>query len=127
MNVLIVDADDDFRDSLSSRLITRGVTVHATGDGDEARDLACRKTTNVVLVGLTSPRESLMTFLREIRQACPGSQVILINHSSDVPLSIEAMKHGASDEIGAPVDLEELMRKLEAVSSGGRRTQSGHV
>lgn len=126
MNVLIVDADDDFRDSLSNRLAKRGVTVHATSDGEEGRKLACHEKTDAVLVGLYSPHETLVTFLREIGQTCPGSQVILINHSGDVPLSIEAMKHGAHDEVGAPVDLEELMQKIEAVS-GGRNSRTEHV
>jgi DNA-binding NtrC family response regulator len=117
MNVLIVDADERFRDSLAKQLARRGMTVQATGDPAEARRMACREKTGAVLVGLSSSRQTLLSFLRNIRQDCPKSEVILINHSGDVPLSIEAMKHGAIDEVGAPVDLEELLRKLDAVAA----------
>jgi Response regulator containing CheY-like receiver, AAA-type ATPase, and DNA-binding domains len=117
MHVLIVDADERFRENLAKQLARRGMTVQATGDPGEARRMACRERTGVVLVGLSSSHQTLLSFLRNIRQDCPKSEVILINHSGDVPLSIEAMKHGALDEVGAPVDLEELLRKLDAVAA----------
>ena len=115
MNVLIVDTDETFRGHLANRLIHRGLTVHATGDSDEARALACEQNVDAVLVGLSNPKEALLAFLRKIRHECPESEVILINHSGDVTLSIEAMKLGARDEVGAPVSIEELFQKLEAI------------
>ncbi len=117
MKVLIVDADDSFRDNLAQRLTKRGLTVFATSDAKEGRAITCQKKMDAVLLGLSSPKHSLLSFLREIRLDCPESEVMLINHSGDVQLSIEAMKLGAFDEIGAPVDLEELLRKLDAALS----------
>jgi len=127
MNVLIVDADERFRESLARQLVRRGMTVQATGDPAEARLMACRERTGAVLVGLSSPRQTLLAFLRSIRQDCPGSEVILINHSGNVPLSIEAMKHGALDEVAAPVDLDELLQKLDAVSARRAKDIGGGV
>lgn len=117
MKVLIVDADETFRNHLAERLTRRGLTIQATGDADEGRAIACQEKMNAILVGLSSPKQALLSFLREIRHDCPENALILINHSGDVPLSIEAMKYGASDEVGAPVDLEELLRKIDAASS----------
>ncbi len=117
MNVLIVDSDETFRGHLARRLTHSGLTVHATGDADEGRRLACEENVDAVLVGLSNPKQALLAFLRKIRHECPNSEVILINHSGNVPLSIEAMKLGARDEVGAPVDIEELLQKLEAIFS----------
>ena len=115
MEVLIVDADDGFRENLAQRLSRHGLTVSETGDAKEGRALACQGHMGAVLVGLSSPKQTLLSFLREIRHDCPEIEVMLINHSGDVQLSIEAMKHGAFDEVGAPVDLEELLRKLNTI------------
>lgn len=115
MNVLIIDSDESFRGHLAHRLTHRGLTVHETEDPDEGRVLACEEKVDAILIGLSSPKETLLAFLRKIRQECPQSDVILINHSGNVPLSIEAMKLGARDEVGTPVNIEELLHKLEAI------------
>jgi DNA-binding NtrC family response regulator len=127
MKVLIVDADEGFRNHLAQRLIRQGLTVHETDNAEEAHSMACQEKIDAVLVGLSSPKQTLLSFLREIRQNCPKSTVILINHSDDVPLSIEAMKHGAFDEVSTPVDLEELLRKLDAALSGCKNGHQGNL
>ncbi len=120
MKVLIVDVDDSFRENLAQRLSRHGLTVTVTDDTKEGRLFACQGQMDAVLVGLSSPRQALLSFLREIRHDCPETEVMLINHSGDVQLSIEAMKHGAFDEVGSPVDLEELLQKLDAISPKGK-------
>lgn len=117
MKVLIIDADDSFRENLAQQLSRRGLTVNETGDAKEGRAIACQGKFDAVLVGLSSSKQALLSFLRKIKFDCPGIEVMLINHSGDVQLSIEAMKHGAFDEVAAPVDLEELLRKLDTISS----------
>lgn len=114
MHVLLIDADDDFRRNLADRLTKRGLTVRDTGDAAEAERLAAGETVDAILAGLSSPRESLLHFLSAVRQARPESTVILINHSGEVSLSIEAMKLGVADEVGVPVDLEDLLGKVSS-------------
>ncbi|WP_419784915.1 response regulator [Pseudodesulfovibrio sp.] len=114
MHVLLIDADDDFRRNLSDRLSKHGLTVRDTGDVEEARRLVLGQDAEAILAGLSSPKESLLYFLSEFRQESPESTVILINHSGEVSLSIEAMKLGVVDEVHVPVDLEDLLGKLRA-------------
>lgn len=114
MHVLLIDADDDFRRNLADRLSKRGLTVRDTGDAEEAARLARGENAEAILAGLSSPKEPLLYFLSELRQERPESTVILINHSGEVSLSIEAMKLGVVDEAGVPVDLEDLLGKLRA-------------
>ena len=118
MNILLIDADDDFRRNLATRLSKRGLSVLDTSDASEARRLVAGKEVGVILAGLSSARDPLLSFLSEIRQECSENGVILINHSGEVSLSIEAMKLGVADEVGVPVDLEELLAKLATVSGG---------
>lgn len=117
MNILLIDADDDFRRTMTTRLAKRGLTVRETGVASEARRLVGEMNTNVILAGLSSARDPLLSFLIEMRQDCSNIGVILINHSGEVSLSIEAMKLGVVDEVGVPVDLEDLLAKLTAATS----------
>lgn len=114
MNVLLIDADDDFRRNLADRLSKRGLAVRDAGDVAEARRLADGNTADAILAGLSGPKDALLYLLAEIRQESPESTVILINHSGEVSLSIEAMKLGVVDEVGVPVDLEDLLGKIRA-------------
>ncbi|MEF2230307.1 MAG: response regulator [Pseudodesulfovibrio sp.] len=114
MHVLLIDADDDFRRNLADRLSKRGLAVRDAGDVAEARRLAKGKPADAILAGLSGPKDALLHFLVDIRQECPESTVILINHSGEVSLSIEAMKIGVADEVGVPVDLEALLGKVRA-------------
>ncbi|GEM_PF-909584 len=124
MKVLIVDSDAPFRRQLAQQLSRRGVQVHGTDDVEEAYAMACNQQVDAVLLGVTGQERGMLAFLNDVRSACPQAQVIFINHSGAVPLSIEAMKLGAYAEIGAPVDMEELERKLRSIqdlkSGGGR-------
>ena len=122
MNILLIDADDDFRRNLATRLSKRGLSVLDTSDASEAKRLVVGKEVGAILAGLSSARDPLLSFLTEIRQECSENGVILINHSGEVSLSIEAMKLGVADEVGVPVDLEELLAKL-ATASGGNSGQ----
>ncbi|WP_243544872.1 response regulator [Pseudodesulfovibrio tunisiensis] len=121
MKVLIVDADTDFGDHLARQLAKRGVEVFRARREDEVRDTACREKVHAVLLGLYGRDRALLSILRAVKAACPQSQFILINHAADVPLSIEAMKLGAFDEIAAPVDMEELLVKLHSARSAAEQ------
>jgi DNA-binding NtrC family response regulator len=122
MKVLIVDADEAFRANLATQLSRRGVEVLVTDDGEQAGRMACSDKADAVLLGVSSHDRSLVAHVGRVRKACPRAEVILINHSGDVPLSIEAMKMGAFAELAAPVDMEELEDKLRLIRErrGGR-------
>ncbi len=122
MRVLIVDADEAFRTNLATQLSRRGVQVSVTDDGDQAGTMACSKKVDAVLLGVSCHDRSLVANVGRVRKACPRAEVILINHSGDVPLSIEAMKMGAFAELAAPVDMEELENGLRLIRKKGGRS-----
>ena len=43
MNILLIDADDDFRRNLATRLSKRGLSVRDTSDASEAKQLVAGK------------------------------------------------------------------------------------
>lgn len=115
MKVLIVDSDAAFRRQLAQQLSRRGVQVQGTDDVEEAYEMACKEQVDAVLLGVTGTERGMLAFLSDLRVACPQAHIIFINHSGAVSLSIEAMKLGAYAEVGAPVDMEVLERKLRSI------------
>jgi len=114
MNVLIFEADAEFRDHLAQRLAERGFSVLQAGGRDEALRLASLEDVGAVILGIGGLRRKALAFMERLREDRPGLRVILINRSGDVSLSIEAMQMGAFDEVPAPVDMEMLEQKIRA-------------
>lgn len=123
MYVLIVDSDTAFRSSLVSQLRKKGVAVLETGDIENARELACRSEVKVILLGLSSREQTRLAFIPEVRELCANASVVLINHSGDVHLSMDAMKHGALTEVPTPVDMGELESVLNTALRLGNAEQ----
>lgn len=125
MKVLIVDTDAGFRRQLSQLLSRRGVQVQGADDMEQAREMACRQQVDAILLGAAEHERGMLAFLGDVRIACPQAQVVFINHSGTVSLSIEAMKLGAYAEMGAPVDMEELERKLRSILDHKKGAERG--
>ena len=120
MHVLIIEADDTFRNLLARRLAAKGFAVSVTGDLDEGRRMACREVPGAILLSVSGFRHQALSFIEDMGRDCPGSRVVILN-PGDMSLSIAAMKQGAVDEVAAPVDMAELAAKLRAMEDGGPR------
>ncbi|MDD4952641.1 MAG: response regulator [Desulfovibrionaceae bacterium] len=114
MRVLLVESDRSFRGHLCAALAGAGFETSAVDGFDEALDLARGGRFRAVMVGVRGRRREPLDFISKVSKGCPGVKVILINHTGEVPLSIEAMKLGAHDEVPVPVDVDDLARKLRA-------------
>lgn len=119
MQVLIIEADDTFRDHLAHRLAAKGFAPRVTGDLDEARRMACKEAPGAILLGISGFRHQALSFIEDMARDCPASRVIIVN-PGDMSLSIAAMKQGAVDEVTVPVDLAELAAKLRAMGGPDR-------
>lgn len=113
MKVLLIEDDRQFRAHLSASLAGKGVEVLVVDELEKAVEAACKGSFTAVLVGVRKQRREPLDFIAQLKDACPETKAILINHSGEVPVSIEAMKLGAFDEVSVPVDMEALVRLLE--------------
>ncbi len=116
VQVLIIEADDDFRQKISERLHLEGVMVHEACDESEAMDMALNRPIDVVLLGGKVLGQSRLEYLKFIKATHPATEVILMTPSDDhsLPTSIEAMKTGAFDELLVPLDMEILLSRIHA-------------
>ncbi|MDY7032176.1 MAG: response regulator [Thermodesulfobacteriota bacterium] len=112
-NVLIVDDEEDFLETITNRLKKRDVDATGTRSGEEALEVLKEKTFDVVVLDIKMPGGmDGIEVLKEIKKLYPLTEVILLTGHASVETSIEGMKLGAFDYLMKPIKLEELLQKI---------------
>ena len=106
--VLIIETDSDLRTSIATHLRQLGFAVTEAAKSSEALAALGRDAPQVVLLGLGSPGRQGLSLLSQIRSEWPAVQVITLNESEQIDLSIEAMKMGAFADLMPPFDRDAL-------------------
>jgi DNA-binding NtrC family response regulator len=131
-NILIVDDEEDFLETLSNRLKKRGIDTSEARSGERALELLKEKEYDVVILDIKMPggMDGIET-LREIKKIQPLSEVILLTGHASVETSIEGMKLGAFDYLLKPIKLEDLLKKiaeaLERKDSHDQKIRSAQI
>ena len=112
-NVLVVDDEEDFLETIVNRLKKRKIDTVGVKSGEEALALIKEKQYDVVILDIKMPggMDGIET-LREIKRIQPLTEVLLLTGHASVETSIEGMKLGAFDYLLKPVKLEDLLIKL---------------
>lgn len=113
IKVLLVDDEEAFRSTLGKRLAKRGLEVEQAGSGEEALDMLARYKADVVLLDVKMPGMDGIATLHQIKGEWPLTEVVMLTGHANVEVAIRGMELGAFDYLMKPVELEELMYKLE--------------
>lgn len=114
ISVLLVDDEMEFAETLAERLRMRSIDVKVASRADEALtilDSGLRP--DVVLLDIKMPGIDGMEALREIKARDPLIEAILLTGHGAAASSIEGMKRGAFDYLMKPVDIAELIVKID--------------
>ena len=131
-NILIVDDEGDFLETLMNRLRKRNIGTIGCASGEEAVRLAKEHPFDVVILDIKMPggMDGIET-LREIKRIRPEAEVILLTGHASLETSVEGMKQGAYDYLLKPIRLEDLLEKLvqalERKGSAEHRAQSEEI
>jgi DNA-binding NtrC family response regulator len=106
--VLVVDDEEAQRKVLAGFLKKRGYEVLTAAGAADALDLAATHTVDLVLTDLRMPGGGGLELLRGLRSMNPEVPVIVMTAYGTVTSAVDAMKQGAADYLGKPVDLDEL-------------------
>ncbi len=118
--ILAVDDEPSMLRLLEISLRQAGYQPLTAKDGREALDLIRARDVDCVVTDLHMPRMDGLQLLKEIRQMDADLPVIIVTAQGEVKSAIEAMKHGASDYILRPFDLEELELSIKRALSFSR-------
>ncbi len=114
--ILICDADDHARQVLWEALSARGHRVEAAGSGAallEALEDRRDGRVDLVLLDPDEPGPDGLETLRRVRAAWPEVPVVVMSGFATVKAAVAAMKLGAEDFLVKPLDLEDLVRRVE--------------
>ena len=131
-NILVVDDEGDFLETLMNRLRKRNIGTIGCASGEEAVRLAKEHPFDVVILDIKMPggMDGIET-LREIKRIRPEAEVILLTGHASLETSVEGMKQGAYDYLLKPIRLEDLLEKLvqalERKGSAEHRAQSEEI
>ncbi|MDW7709196.1 MAG: sigma-54 dependent transcriptional regulator [Deferrisomatales bacterium] len=106
--VLVIDDDQAIRRTLELHLGEEGFAVETAVDGQEGFRKARRPETDLVLLDLRLPRMDGFEVLKRLKRERPALPVVVVTAYDDMQTAIEAIRQGAVDHLGKPLDLEEL-------------------
>ncbi|MCF8139390.1 MAG: response regulator [Desulfotignum sp.] len=121
-NILLVDDEVPFVDTMIKRLTKRNMDVLPAYGGEEAlKKLAENKRVEVVILDVKMPGMDGIETLKEIKKAFPLVEVIMLTGHATVESAIDGMKLGAFDYLMKPSDIDVLVEKVTDAAAAKRR------
>ena len=111
--ILLIDDDDDFRESLAEFLIVRGYTVQTAETVGAAIHVSRALGPELILLDLTMPVLDGWDFLRERRKDPQLARIPVIVISGSFGVDHRAREAGASEVIKKPFDPKGLLPVID--------------
>lgn len=111
--ILIVDDEKEFAAALGERLCLRGYDATAIFSPEDAPALAKEIQPDVILLDLKLPGVSGIEMLMTMREFVPGVEIILLTGHMDLAQRIQGMRLDAFDYIMKPIQIADLIEKIE--------------
>ncbi len=112
-NVLLVDDEVAFVETMSKRLTKRDLNIFTAHSGDEAlQRLSEKDSIEVVILDVKMPGMDGIETLGKIKAKHPLTEVIMLTGHATVETGIEGMKLGAFDYLMKPCDMDQLLKKV---------------
>jgi two-component system, NtrC family, response regulator AtoC len=128
ITILVVDDEENARDSLSSLLSRQGYEVIGAATMAEAREQLKRGAADVVLLDVMLPDGFGPDLLTETAQSPFAPPIILITGFGDIDMAVEAMKNGAHDFLTKPIQFKQLEQSIQkAVEIIRMRQELNHL
>ena len=113
--VIVIDDEVNAAAALETLLKEDGYDVTRAHDARTGLQLLEKEEPDVVLTDLRMPGMDGIELLTRIKQIRPETMVILMTAYGTVKTAVKAMKLGAEDYLGKPIDVEELEVVLQKV------------
>lgn len=112
-NVLLVDDEEEFLETLVKRMKKRNVNATGVKSGEEALELLDQHPVDVVVLDVRMPGMDGIEALKEIKRRHPLIEVIMLTGHASVEVAVQGMELGAFDYLMKPIDIDELLYKVE--------------
>jgi len=109
LQVLIVDDEDDFRETIVKRLNARKIQAEGAASGIKALEILKDKDFDVIVLDVKMPDMDGIETLRHIKKLKPEIEVIMLTGHASVEFGLKGMQLGAFDYVMKPAPLTELL------------------
>jgi len=113
VSILIVDDEDDPRDTLAELLAEKGYDVRGAASGSDALDMIESGTYDLVITDLIMPRVDGIALTKNIRSLNLDIPIIVVTGFATIEYAVESMKAGAFDFITKPFNFEQIAFTIE--------------
>jgi DNA-binding response OmpR family regulator len=111
--ILVVDDERTVRMMLEAALRAQGYRVQSVGSGGDARELLASEEFDLVLLDLQLGDTDGIEILREIKEAWPATEVILLTAHGSINSAISSLRHGAFDYLLKPAQVNDIRERVE--------------
>ena len=113
IRLLLVDDEPDFKEVMLKHLSRRGIRLSVAECCLDALDELDTAPADVVIMDMHMPGENGIQCLRKVKERWPLTEVIILTGHASVQSGIEGMQSGAFDYCIKPIDVRELLEKVE--------------
>jgi len=111
--ILVVDDDEDLRETLKSLLTKKGYIVDTANDGATAIQLSESTPYNLALLDVVLPDMEGTQLLVKLKPTTPRMRKIMVTGHASLDNAIRAVNMGADGYLIKPVSPPELLRVIE--------------
>jgi len=112
--ILVVDDDENVRESLRAILSAKGYDVDLAADGKEAIRKTESAAYNVALTDIRLPDMNGVELLTRMKDTVPKMRKIVVTGYPSMQNAIDAVNRKADAYLLKPVDVEKLLTTIEA-------------
>ena len=121
LKVLLVDDEEEFVTTLAERLQIRNILTLVATDGEQALQAMETDRPPVVVLDVMMPGLSGLDVLKQIKRDHPATQIILLTGHGSTRDGIKGMRLGAFDYIMKPVQIEDLIQKMNEAFEASKK------
>lgn len=103
IRILIVDGDDEMRESLAGFLEAEGYEVTTAGSHRQAVNCLTAGLYNLLITDLNLPDGDGLELLRHVRNNCPQVESLVVSSQGTIDSAVQAVRQGAFDYLARPL------------------------
>lgn len=112
-NLLLIDDDAVFGETLARTLTRRGFAVQWAGNRADALLHSSQRTFTDITVDLNLGEDSGLSLIAPLRQAQPAARILVLTGYASIATTVQAMKLGADNVLAKPVGAADIIQALE--------------
>jgi DNA-binding NtrC family response regulator len=113
--ILIADDEKNTREGLRWALERKDLSISLAADGEQALDAIRSKPVDILITDLKMPKLDGMQLLEKVKAESPSTEVVMLTGHGTVESAVDAMKHGASDYLIKPINIDELNMLVDRI------------